>query len=60
MVVSAGACSSRSSPRAEAGRASYQALRNAGCVEDAHAPVSEPDRVRITAAGRAALLGEAP
>jgi len=38
----------------------YQALRHAGCVEDAHAPVSEPDRVRITAAGRAALLGEAP
>jgi hypothetical protein len=35
-------------------------VRNAGYIEDAHAPVSEPDRVRITATGRAALTGDTP
>jgi hypothetical protein len=33
----------------------YQDLRNAGYVEDAMAPINEPDRVRVTEAGKAAL-----
>jgi hypothetical protein len=33
----------------------YQDLRNAGYVEDAMAPIDQPDRVRITELGRAAL-----
>jgi len=42
---------------ASGGRASsqFQALRNAGYVEDAHAPIDQPDRVRVTAAGKKAL-----
>jgi hypothetical protein len=33
----------------------FQDLLNAGYVEDAHGPINEPDRTRITAAGKAAL-----
>jgi len=33
----------------------FQALKNAGYVADAHAPVDQPDRVVATAAGCAAL-----
>lgn len=33
----------------------YQELRNAGYVENAMAPLEQPDRVRVTAAGKAAL-----
>jgi hypothetical protein len=38
----------------------YQDLRNAGYVEDVLGPISEPDRVRVTAAGRAALDEASP
>lgn len=33
----------------------YQELRNAGYVENAMAPLEQPDRVRVTEAGEAAL-----
>jgi hypothetical protein len=33
----------------------YQDLRNAGYIENAMAPIDQPDRVRITNAGRIAL-----
>jgi len=33
----------------------YQDLRNAGYLENAMAPIDQPDRARVTEAGRAAL-----
>lgn len=33
----------------------YQDLRNAGYVENAMAPIDQPDRVRVTDTGRATL-----